>query len=72
MKVVLVLLVLSILDAEGKFLDQTDPTVMEIDGLGYLKGKEVKTMGFTKNTNGPRTYHHYKNIKFGEAGRFKV
>ena len=66
----IILLILSFSLTEGKFIE-ADPTVMEIEGLGYLRGKQVQTMGFSKS-NGPRTYHHYKNIKFGEARRFKV
>ena len=68
--IAIILLILSFSLTEGKFIE-ADPTVMKIESLGYLRGKQVQTMGFSKS-NGPRNYHHYKNIKFGEARRFKV
>ena len=49
---------------------QQDPTTIDIQGLGYIKGKEIYTVGY--NNNPPKTYHSYRNLKFGEAVRFQV
>ena len=49
---------------------QQDPTTLDIQGLGYIKGKEIFTVGY--NNNPQKTYHSYRNLKFGEAVRFQV
>ena len=47
-----------------------DPTILEVNDLGFIRGKEIQTVGYFNNT--PKTYHSYRNIKFAQAERFKV
>ena len=47
-----------------------DSTILEVNDLGFIRGKEIKTVGYFNNR--PKTYHSYRNIKFAQAERFKV
>lgn len=40
----------------------TDQTVLEIPGLGFVKGKPIQTVGY--NGREPKIYHSYRNLKF--------
>ena len=49
----------------------TDQTVLEIPGLGFVKGKPIQTVGY--NGRAPKIYHSYRNMKFATVKeRFQV
>lgn len=55
-------LVVLLLLFETSIAIKNDPTIMEVKGLGFLKGKSMKTMGFKGSQ--PKTYHSYRGIKY--------
>ena len=70
---VLLLLVSALLtfDLSLSLPTANDPTVLNIEGLGYIKGKQIETVGY--NGRQPKKYISFRNIYYARPpARFLV